>query len=117
MNRIKLYTDEDIFGQVAEQLRRRSYDVLSTPEAGNLELSDQEQLEFAISQRRAILTFNRGDFSQLHYEYLAAGRQHYGIIVSPQMNIGRIVKCCLNLLAIAYVDDLINQIEYLNDWE
>lgn len=58
MNRIKLYTDEDIFGQVAEQLRRRSYDVLSTPEAGNLELSDQEQLEFAISQRRAILTFN-----------------------------------------------------------
>ena len=59
MNYVRLYTDEDIFGQVAPQLRRRSYDVLSTPEAGNLELSDQEQLEFAVSQRRAILSFNR----------------------------------------------------------
>ena len=117
MKCIKLYTDEDIFGQVAPQLRRRSYDVLSTPEAGNLELSDQEQLEFAVFQRRAILTFNRGDFSQLHYEYLAAERQHYGIIVSPQMSIGRVVKCCLNLLAIASADDMMNQLEYLNDWE
>lgn len=117
MNHIKLYTDEDVFGQVAIQLRRRSYDVISTPQAGNLGLSDRDQLEFAISQQRAILTFNRGDFSQLHYEYIATARQHYGIIVSSQMNIGKVVRCCLNLLTVALGEDMVNHLEYLDDWE
>ena len=116
MNHIRLYTDEDVYSQVAPQLRRRAYDVLSTPEAGNREVSDRTQLAFAVSQQRTILTFNRGDFARLHYEYLAAGLQHYGVIVSPQMGIGSVVRCCLNLLGTRSAEEMINRLEYLSDW-
>ncbi|HIE27235.1 TPA: hypothetical protein EYP66_08110 [Candidatus Poribacteria bacterium] len=117
MSKIKLYTDEDMFGQVAPQLRRRTYDVLSTPEAGNLGLSDNQQLEFAISQGRTILTFNIDDFPRMHYECLATGRNHYGIIVSAQVHIGAVVKRCLNLMSVLSAEEMVNRLEYLSNWQ
>lgn len=67
---IHVYTDEDMYGTIARALRDRGYDAISTPEARNLGQSDAEQLRYAISQQRAILTFNVRDFVQLHTEYL-----------------------------------------------
>lgn len=48
------------------------------------EVPDAEHLAFAISQGRAVLSFNRGDFVQLHKQYAERGWEHHGIIVSPQ---------------------------------
>ena len=44
--------------RLAEALRRRDYDVETTVEAGTMEASDEEQLAYAVSQQRALVTHN-----------------------------------------------------------
>jgi hypothetical protein len=64
---IRLYLDEDAQRtSLVRALRARQIDVLTANEAGQVGLSDADQLAFAISQNRTIFTFNRGDFVQLH---------------------------------------------------
>ena len=84
---IRLYTDEQIFKGLAKALRDRGYDAESCQEAGraNQDLSDEQQLAYAASQGRAILTFNMGDYQALERAWKAAGRQHVGIILSPEV--------------------------------
>ena len=62
---IGVYLDEDVSVLVADLLRSRKYDALTTLEAGNVRLSDAEQLAFATSRGLAILTHNRDDFLKL----------------------------------------------------
>jgi hypothetical protein len=47
---IALYLDEDVDVLLAELVRSRGYDVLTTQEAGQIRNSDPEQLAFAVSQ-------------------------------------------------------------------
>jgi predicted nuclease of predicted toxin-antitoxin system len=82
---IKLYLDEDVHLKVATILRQKGYDVISAHEVKNWSIQDFQQLEYAISQSRAIFTFNRGDFMKLHNEYIRSGQNHYGIILSKQI--------------------------------
>ena len=44
---VKFYTDEHSANAIAEGLRRRGVDALTTYEAGMLGASDEEQLAFA----------------------------------------------------------------------
>ncbi len=113
---IRGYTDEDMYGSISRALRDRGYDVISTPESQNLGLSDGEQLRYAISRHRAMITFNVGDFVQLHTEYLHANIEHCGIIVSKRLPIGEVVKRMLNLLNSLTADEMRNRLEYLTDW-
>lgn len=85
--RIPLFTDEHIDTRLAPALARRGFDVLSCQEAGraNQRISDEDQLAFAASQGRAILTFNTVDFIALDIAWKHAGRRHAGIIVSPEI--------------------------------
>ncbi len=61
-----LYTDEDMSALVATLLKSRGLDITTVPEQGTLGRTDQEQLEFATSLGRCILTHNRVDFERLH---------------------------------------------------
>ncbi|MBS3764918.1 DUF5615 family PIN-like protein [Candidatus Bipolaricaulota bacterium] len=80
-----LYFDEDSSNRtVVEALRDEGYDVLSTYEAGNGGNSDEEQLKFAISRKRALFSFDRGDFTQIHNEWWKKDRKHFGIILAIQ---------------------------------
>jgi predicted nuclease of predicted toxin-antitoxin system len=106
---IQAYTDEDMYGTIARALRDRGYDVISTPEAGNIGQSDQEQLQYAILQQRTLITFNVADFVQLHAEYLQADSVHWGIIVSKRLPIGEVVKRMLNLLNSLTADEMRNR--------
>jgi len=56
-----LYTDEDIANLVATLLRARGLDVLTTIEAEMTGYSDEEQLGYAASEERCLLTHNRVD--------------------------------------------------------
>lgn len=44
---LRIYTDENVQGAVAEGLRRLNADAFSAREVGNLGLTDEEQLEYA----------------------------------------------------------------------
>lgn len=77
----------------------RGYKVQTTQEAGRLTTGDAEQLAYALSQRRAMLTHNRDDFARLAEEYFAEGRKHYGIIIAvrrPPQEIVRRLMAILN---------------------
>lgn len=64
----RLYSDEDFSFPVIEELRKLGHDVLTAQEAGhgNQGISDSRVLAFAIASDRAVLTFNRRHFINLH---------------------------------------------------
>ncbi|MEA3459566.1 MAG: DUF5615 family PIN-like protein [Chloroflexota bacterium] len=113
---IKLYLNEDVHTRLAEALCQRGFDAITTVEAGMSGSSDEEQLAFATSQGRAILTFNRGDYARLHKRYTERGWEHCGIIVSEQYPIGELLRRMLNLLISLSVKDMRNRLEYLSQW-
>lgn len=65
--RIKLYLDEDVDTLLAKVIRDRGYDVLSTHEANMHKSNDYQQIDFATSQGRAILTHNVRDFYRIAF--------------------------------------------------
>ena len=62
---IELYLDEDVSVLVASLLRARGFVAVTTLEAGRLGQSDAGQLEYAVEQRKVLLTHNRADFEAL----------------------------------------------------
>ncbi len=99
---ITLYTDADVHGKLAAQIRARGFDAISAYEAGHAALDDLEQLEYATSQQRAILTCNARHFAPLYQQWWQAKRKHYGIIVSQQLPVGEMLRrvlCMLNQLS------------------
>src|SRR6266849_4287432 len=73
-----LYADEDFPYPVVERLRQLGHDVVTAFEAGqaNQAIEDAEQLAFANSLGRAILTRNRRHYITLHRHSV----HHSGII-------------------------------------
>jgi predicted nuclease of predicted toxin-antitoxin system len=58
MEQIKFYLDEHIPSAVAGGLRGRGVDVLTVQEAGRSSLPDPEQLRFALSEQRVLVTMD-----------------------------------------------------------
>ncbi|MFM2379484.1 MAG: hypothetical protein RLZZ143_2063 [Cyanobacteriota bacterium] len=77
-----LYMDEDMSALVATLLRSRGLDVTTVPEQSTLGKTDSEQLEFAASLGRCLVTHNRVDFERLHLQFIEEGREHCGILLS-----------------------------------
>ncbi len=105
---IALYTDADVHGGLAAQIRRRGFDAISAYEAGNAALDNDDQLEYAASQRRAVLTCNAKHFEPLFVGWWQAGRKHCGVIVSEQMPIGEMLRRVLRLLNTVSADEMEN---------
>lgn len=117
--RIRLYLDCHIKAQLAEDLTDRDYDVLTTETAGRKTASDREQLAFAISEQRAIVTFNIRDFAPLHQEWAQKGQKHAGIIVSQQLGgrqYGVLLSRMLRLLEQRTADELQNALIHLEQF-
>jgi len=114
---VRLYLDEDAQRtSLVRALRARQIDVLTVNESKLAGISDVEQLAFAASQNRVIFTFNRGDFVGLHMEYLRDGRNHAGIIVSDQLELGVTIRCLLKLLDTRSAEQMQNWLEFLGSW-
>src|SRR5690606_24722177 len=94
-NRIRFYLDENVNHDVAEGLRHRQIDVLTTPQAGNMGLSDEEHLAFALAEQRVIVTQD-SDFLKLHHQ----GLSHAGIVYYPAQD--RSVKQIIRFLVLVY---------------
>ena len=97
---------------VATLLRSRGFDVTTVPEQATLGKTDREQLEFATSLSRCILTHNRVDFERLHLQYIEKDRQHSGIIIVPQKNAYEVAQRIGILVSALTADEIINQLLY-----
>lgn len=113
---IKLYLDEDVPEAVALALRLRGFDVLTTREADNKGLTDRQQLDFASSVGRMLLSHNIADFASLHLECVQKGVDHHGIIVSRQVTIGMLVKGLSRLLSQPSSVVFRNRVLWVSDW-
>ena len=110
---ICLYLDEDVHVLVADLLNAKGFDVLTTRDAGQLQASDEEQLAYAISQKRAFLTHNRSDFEALTQSYFDAERKHYGVILAFRRSPQEIVRRLLLILNRVTADEMENQVRYI----
>jgi predicted nuclease of predicted toxin-antitoxin system len=113
---IRLYLDEDIYPDLAEAIRQSGFDCQSATEAGKLGRTDEEQLEYAASQGRCILTFNVPDFAVLAQQWALTGKQHAGILVTKQVirkAFGQLLGRVLQLLNTTTADEMQNVFRYL----
>ena len=58
MAAVTLFIDEDVHEGLAVALRRKGIDAVNAHECGRKEAKDAEQLVFAVSQHRALMTSN-----------------------------------------------------------
>ena len=110
---IELYIDEDVDVLIADILRARGFDALTTRDARRLHATDEEQLAFAAAEQRALLTHNRADFEALHQAYIASGRHHAGILIAVRHPAYEIVRRLLFILNAVTADEMQNQARYL----
>lgn len=75
----RIYANENFPLPVIDRLRSLGHDVLTSQEAGKADqaVPDKEVLQFAVSEKRALVTLNRRHFIRLHHE----STEHFGIIV------------------------------------
>ncbi len=81
---MKFHTDEHVPEAVALGLRRRGYDVTTTPQAGLLEVSDEEQLTHCRREER-VMVCHDADMLRL----AASGLPHNGIASQPAIQTRR----------------------------
>ena len=101
---------------IVRALRARHVDVTTALEANLIAQPDENHLTYATSQERVLFSFNRGDFAQLHADYMRAGRNHAGIVISAQLGTSIIVRRLLKLLHARSAENMRNWLEYLSNW-
>jgi predicted nuclease of predicted toxin-antitoxin system len=87
---VRLLLDEHFSFRIAEQLRRRGFDVLAVAERADLrQMSDQDLLRCAHRDERAVVTENVQDFLPIHGEFLNHGEPHSGIVLTSPHKFSR----------------------------
>ena len=115
---IRLYCDEDSMGSsLVVALRSRGIDVTAL-EDNMVDRQDGEHLDHSTRHSRALFSFNRSDYFQLHTEYLKLGKSHAGIILANQQHysVGELMRRILRLSASRSPADMQNHIEFLSAW-
>lgn len=111
---IRLYTNESVPTAVAEGLKRRGVDAVSARDAGNLGLTDEEQLVYA-SENELLLFTHDADFLKIAHHWARTDQRHWGIIYVHQQKMG-VGECIRRLKIVSDVFDaesLQNHIEFL----
>jgi hypothetical protein len=117
MTKVSFYFDEHIQAALAEALKTRGVDVLTTQEAGNVGVEDLRQLVYAAKNDRTMLSYNKRDFAVIHYQWMKIGRSHAGIILSDQLPTGVILRRMMKLYYSLDQDAMKNRLEYLGFWK
>jgi hypothetical protein len=75
----------------------------------------EDQLAYATSQGRVIVTANAAQFALLHRHYLEAGQTHAGIVIMHQQRcfVGELIRRLLRLAGTRTSNDMCDQLEYL----
>jgi predicted nuclease of predicted toxin-antitoxin system len=107
---IRFHLDENVDRAIARGLQDRGYDVTMPVEVGLLEATDEQQLAFATSGGRVLVTHD-SDFLRMH----AAGNPHAGIVYChpKSRTIGQIVRGLLLIAACLDSDEFVNHVEFL----
>ena len=109
MSNIRFYTDEHVSRAVIRGLRQRGVDVLTVPEAGMMEATDEEHLALALELGRVLFTQDT-DFLRLS----ARGTPHAGIVYARQnVPVGAIIQGLMLIYQLLSTEEMIGHVEYL----
>lgn len=86
--------------------------VLEADRAGK---TDPEQLAYATSQQRAILTHNIRDFILLNQQYHDESKEHFGVLLSDPVPLRDLLRRTLRFLSRHTADDLRNNALWLTE--
>lgn len=117
MSRLKLYLNENLSWRIAKALREYGYDVVSSEDAAMNESDDAAQLEFAVSEHRAVVTNNVRDFVELDEYYAIEHRPHYGILLTTKCSIALLINRLRNVLERIPAEEMVNQTRWINDFD
>jgi hypothetical protein len=107
---LRFHLDESVNNAVAVGLRRRGCDASRSKEIGLLGATDHEQLAFALTESRVLITHD-DDFLRLH----ARGIAHAGIAYSRpnHRTIGQLVLKLAALGRARTAEEIAGRIEFL----
>lgn len=107
---IRFRLDENCDARIAAGLRLHGINLTTTPEAGLLRASDQEQLRFAAALGRVIVTHD-ADFLRMD----AAGAIHAGIVyLRPEKrSLGEMIRLLVLVWELLEPEEMRGHIEYL----
>lgn len=109
MDKLRFYLDESVHDTIADGLKRRGVDAKSAKDAGNLGLSDEEQLKYAIKNNFVIITHDV-DFLSLAMDF-----KHKGIVFVHQQkySIGDLIRNLKVLWDVVEQKDIENHVEFI----
>ena len=101
---MKLLLDEMYPSLIAEELRARGHGAVSVHEAPGSGRADEDVLEHARSEGRAVVTENVRDYRPLAEALLAIGESHTGLVFTtdkrwPRTDRGALITALDNLAA------------------
>jgi hypothetical protein len=107
---IRFFMDQHIPQTVSSGLRRHGVDILTAQEAGRCGVQDLDQLAFATSEQRVMVSFD-SDFLALHQ----SGVQHGGIAWCPEQKygIGQLIQALLLVHGVLDRAAMLNHVEFL----
>lgn len=107
---IRFHLDENCSKAIAGGLRRRGIDVTTTPEAGLMGASDEQQAAFGLDEGRVLFTQDH-DFLRLD----AAGVPHAGIAYCAKdaKPIGELIQSLVLVWELHEPDEMAGRVEYL----
>jgi uncharacterized protein with PIN domain len=107
---VKFHADENVAEAVARGLRRRGFDITTTPEADLLGVSDERQLDYATEAGRVMVSHDP-DMLRL----AAGGKHHAGIAYSPNQKykVGELVRKLLALARRVTPEEMVDRVEFL----
>lgn len=109
MSSIRIYTDEHVSRVVIRGLRQRDIDVLTVPDAGMMEATDEAHLSLALREGRVLFTQD-ADFLRL----AASGKPHAGIVYTRQHTPPRtIIQSLMLMCQVLSAEEMIGRVEYL----
>lgn len=117
MSGLALLLDEDVRVLLAETLRQRGYDAVHVLETERGGKSDPDQLKYAVSQSRSLLTHNIRDYLILHQTYQAHQIEHCGIIVSDQVPFRDLLRRTLRCFSQIDKEDAYNKVVWLRGFK
>lgn len=108
--RVKFHLDEHVASAVASGLQRRGFEVTTTAQVDLMGASDEEQLSFAMSEGRVLVTHD-SDFVELHHQ----GMHHAGIAFCRQRSrsAGDILRALILIGEVLSGEEMEDHLEYL----
>ncbi|MCA0456644.1 MAG: DUF5615 family PIN-like protein [Chloroflexi bacterium] len=109
-NKISFYLDENMPREVADGLRTRNIDVITTPEAGHIGFKDEQQIAYALQENRVFVTQDE-DFLILHSKQVP----HAGIVYyKPRTRSNKdVIRGLVLIYDVLQADEMTNHVEFL----